>query len=278
MGAGDNLVGRSHECDFPPQALELPIVSRPALELEKMSPAEIDRAVGERLGSGESLYEVDEQLLRELSPDVIITQDLCQVCAPSGNELSRAIRDLPKKPEVVWLTPQKIGDIENNIRAVGKATGRLENAESIVRANRARIAKVKSAVAGAATRRVSFLEWIDPYFCAGHWVPEMIQLAGGDDPLGNLGADSERVEWDQIVAQRPEVILVSPCGYRLEEAEKLSKKIPAVPGAKVFAVDANAYFARPGPRYAEAVELLAHIFHPDLMEWKQKQIPFKRIA
>jgi iron complex transport system substrate-binding protein len=278
VGAGDNLVGRSHECDFPPQALQLPIVSRPALEVEKMSPAEIDRAVGERLGSGESLYEVDERLLRELSPDVIITQDLCQVCAPSGNELSRAIRDLPKQPEVVWLTPQNIADIENNIRAVGKATGRLENAESIVRANRARIAAVKSAVAGAATRRVSFLEWIDPYFCAGHWVPEMIQLAGGDDPLGKLGADSERIDWDRIVAQRPEIILVSPCGYRLEEAVKLSRKIPPVPGAKVYAVDANAYFARPGPRYAEAIELLAHIFHPDLIEWKQEQIPFKRIA
>jgi iron complex transport system substrate-binding protein len=277
LGAGSDLLGRSHECDFPPGVETLPVVSRPALKLEGLSQEQIDAAVADRLRSGASLYEVDEILLRRLAPDVIITQDLCQVCAPSGNELTRAIRDLPKKPEVVWLSPQTLSDIEENIRAVGAASGKMENANSIIESNRRRIANVESAVAAAPRRRVAFLEWVDPFFSAGHWVPEMIELAGGFDPNGKKGSDSVRMTWDDVRSAKPEIIIVSPCGYRLEQAVELAKTLEPISGAAVFAVDANAYYARPGPRVAEAVELLAHIFHPDRFQWTKSNQPWARV-
>lgn len=277
LGAGNELFGRSHECDFPAEVESLPIVSRPALQLAGLSQEEIDSAVADRLRSGASLYEVDEVLLRELSPDVIITQDLCQVCAPSGNELTRAIRDLPTKPEVVWLSPQTLGDIEDNIRAVGAAAGRVEQAENLIESNRNRIDAVRSAVANAPVKRVAFLEWIDPFFSAGHWVPEMIELAGGFDPNGKKGADSVRMSWDDVRAANPEIVIVSPCGFRLDQAVELAKTLESIPGAKVFAVDANAYFARPGPRIAEAVELLANLFHPECFEWKHPDKPWAQV-
>jgi iron complex transport system substrate-binding protein len=277
LGAGSDLLGRSHECDFPPGVESLPVVSRPALKLEGLSQEQIDTAVADRLRSGASLYEVDEILLRELAPDVIITQDLCQVSAPSGNELTRAIRDLPKKPEVVCLSPQTLADIEENIRAVGAASGTMENATAIIESNRKRIADVEAAVAGAPARRVAFLEWIDPFFSAGHWVPDMIELAGGFDPNGKKGADSVRMTWDDVQSVNPEIVIVSPCGYRLEQAVELANTLPPISGAAVFAVDANAYFARPGPRVAEAIELLAHLFHSDRVEWKHPAQPWTQV-
>ena len=277
IGAGNDLLGRSHECDYPPEVLSLPVVSRPALRLEEMSQDQIDSAVSERLRSGESLYEVDEILLRELRPDVIITQDLCQVCAPSGNELTRAVSDLPGQPEIVWLSPQNLSDIEQNILSVGDASERRDQAEQLVQENRMRIEKVRSAVASPEPRRVVFLEWTDPLFSAGHWVPEMIELAGGHDPMGKAGADSVRMTWDEVREAKPEVIIVSPCGYRLDQSVELAQAIETVPGAQVVAVDANAYFARPGPRVAEGVELLAHIFHPELFEWPHPSRPWTQV-
>ena len=260
LDAGSELVGRSHECDYPADALRLPVVSRPALRLDGLTPGEIDSAVAERLRNGESLYEVDEVLLRELAPDVILTQDLCQVCAPSGNELTRALRDLVGNPTVLWLTPQSISGIDQNVLDVGSALARRQAAEALVDSNRERIGRVVAAVAGASRRRVVFLEWVDPSFAAGHWVPEMIALAGGEDPLGRAGADSVRITWDDVRAAAPEVVVVAPCGYGLAEAERLAAALPAIPGARVVPVDANAYFARPGPRYAEGVEALARAF------------------
>ncbi|MBA2688776.1 MAG: cobalamin-binding protein [Gemmatimonadaceae bacterium] len=277
VGAGSELLGRSHECDFPPEVLKLPIVSRPALNLEEMSQAEIDEAVASRLKSGESLYEVDELLLRELAPDVIITQDLCQVCAPSGNELTRAVRDLPQKPELVWLSPQTLADIEENILQVGEASGYRANAEGIIKSNRARIADVQAAVSAERVRRVVFLEWTEPLFSAGHWVPEMIELAGGHDPLGKPGTDSVRMTWEEVRGANPEIIIVSPCGYRLDQSRELAAALDKIPGAKVFAVDANAYFARPGPRIAEAIELLAHLFHPERVTWPHATRPWELV-
>jgi iron complex transport system substrate-binding protein len=263
LGARDDLVGRSHECDYPDSVKELPVVSRPALRLEGLTPGEVDQAVAERLRNGGSLYEVDERLLADLAPDVVLTQDLCQVCAPSGNELSRALRTLPHQPEVAWLTPQTIAEIEQNIITVGDLAGRRSEADALVSSMRARVAAVQRAVAGVERRRVVFLEWTDPPFCAGHWVPEMIALAGGDDPLGKTGADSERVSWDDVRAASPEIVLVAPCGCGLEPAIALARTIPDMGDASVYAVDANAYFARPGPRVAEGVELLARLFHPE---------------
>lgn len=277
LGAGDSLVGRSHECDYPDAVRSLPIVSKPALELDGLSQAEIDAAVSARLRTGESLYQVDERLLRDLRADLILTQDLCQVCAPSGNELTRAIRDLPTKPEVVWLTPRNLAEIESNIRDVGNAIGKSAEAERIIADNCRRIDAVVDAVVGAPKRRVVFLEWIEPFFCGGHWVGEMIELAGGHDPLARIGSDSVRIPWEEVIAANPELLIVSPCGYRLDQAVKLARGVKSVANATTYAVDANAYFARPGPRVAEGIELLAHLFHPNRFPWPHKEQPWQRI-
>jgi iron complex transport system substrate-binding protein len=278
LGAGDELVGRSHECDYPARVLKLPVVSRPSLPIGDMNQSEIDSAVSARLASGESLYLIDEVLLRDLEPDVVLTQDLCQVCAPSGNELTRALRELPSRPEVLWLTPRTIADIEQNILEIGRATGRVLEAESLIDENRERMSAVARAVAGAATRRVLFLEWTDPLFCAGHWVPEMISLAGGNDPLASNGGDSRRISWDSVSTESPEIVIVAPCGYGLSDAAVAARSLSEIPGTRVFAVDANAYFARPGPRVAEGVELLAHLFHPDLVDWPHGHRPWAEVG
>jgi iron complex transport system substrate-binding protein len=257
LGAGDELVGRSHECDYPQSVRALPVVSKPALSLEGLSQAEVDAAVAGRLASGESLYVVDELLLDSLAPDLVLTQDLCQVCAPSGNELTRALASIPSRPEVLYLTPQTLAEIDENILEVGRAIGREDEARAVVARNHDRIARLERP---ERPRRVMFLEWTDPPFCAGHWVPEMIELAGGADPLGRPGADSVRVSWDDVRAAEPEIVIVAPCGYGLAEAERLASALPEIPGARVVPVDANAYFARPGPRYSEGIELLAGIF------------------
>jgi iron complex transport system substrate-binding protein len=278
VGAGELMVGRSHECDFPPEAKLLPVVSKPSLSLDGLTQEGIDSAVADRLRAGESLYEVDEVLLRDLAPDVVLTQDLCQVCAPSGTELTRALKELPSKPNVLWLTPKSIAEIEANILQVGKATSRREVAQSLVAHNRSRMNYVRNATKDVPRRRVVFLEWTDPLFCAGHWVPEMIDLAGGEDPLGKSGADSERTTWDAVRHAEPELIIVAPCGYGLDRAVELAQAMPSVAGATVYAVDANAYFARPGPRIAEGVELLAHLFHPARCPWAQDHQPWPQIA
>jgi len=215
LGAGSELVGRSHECDYPASVTTLPIVSRPALDLDGASPEAIDLAVSERMDSGDTLYRIDEILLRDLRPDVILTQNLCRVCAPSGDELTRAVRTFSPRPEVLFLTPRNIGEIEDNIVGVGRAIGRAQEAEALVRSNQERLSRVRAAVASAPLRRVVFMEWTDPFFCGGHWVPEMISLAGGEDPLGRPGEDSVRMDWDDVANARPEIIIVSPCGYRL---------------------------------------------------------------
>jgi iron complex transport system substrate-binding protein len=278
LGAGDLLVGRSHECDYPPEVQSLPIVSKPALTLDGLTQSEVDAAVADRLRTGESLYQVDEILLRDLAPDVVITQDLCQVCAPSGNELTRALKELPSKPEVLWLTPQNLSEIEENIIAVGEAIGRRDVSQALIDQNRRRMAAVAEKVIGIPRRRVVFLEWTDPLFCAGHWVPQMIEMAGGIDPLGRAGADSERMTLDQVREAKPEMIIVAPCGYGLEQASELARALPKVEGASVFAVDANAYFARPGPRVAEGIELLGHLFHPTKCDWPHDHQPWEQVV
>ena len=277
IGAGDELVGRSHECDYPADVKRLPIVSRPSLPIDALSQEEIDSAVSTQLASGNSLYLVDEVLLKDLAPDVVLTQDLCQVCAPSGTELTRALRDLPTKPEVLWLTPRTIAEVEQNVQDIGRATGREHQAEALIADGRARIEAVEKSVARAEQKRVVFLEWTDPVFCGGHWVPEMVALAGGVDPLGRAGGDSVRISWQDVEDAKPDILIVAPCGYGLSQSEDAARNLPAIPGATVIAVDANAYFARPGPRLAEGVELLAHLFHPDAFAWPHDTRPWAEI-
>ena len=261
LGAGADLVGRSHECDFPRGVERLPVVSRPSLALDGLTPAEIDAAVTRQMQSGESLYVVDEHLLNDLAPDVILTQDLCQVCAPSGNEMSRALASIKSHPAVVYLTPRTLAEIDDNIIAVGEAIGRLDEARALVARNRIQLDRLRAGAPEQARRpRVSFLEWVDPPFCAGHWVPEMIDIAGGADRLGRPGGDSVRVSWEDIHAWEPQIVIVAPCGFGIAEAERIAGELPRMPGARIVPVDANAFFARPGPRYVEGIELLARIF------------------
>src|SRR6185312_9727648 len=277
LGLGENLVGVTHECDYPPEARTRTVVVRNVLPIETMNQGEIDRAVAERIASGQSLYQIDEEVLQRLSPDLILTQDLCQVCAPSGNEVSQVLNSLEKKPQVLWMTPRNLKEIEDNIRDLGVATGRAEQAEQLIAAGRARLDGVSEITKTISHRpRISFLEWLDPIYCAGHWVPEMIEIAGGVDRLGCKGGNSTRVSWDDVLQWAPEVLVIAPCGFNLEQVlEQVQplldrpgwSELPAVRSGRVFAVDANSYFARPGPRVVEGTELLAHLFHPEVFEW-----------
>jgi len=287
LGLADQLAGITHECDYPPEIRAKPVVVRPALPLETMSLREIDAAVSERMRAGASLYEVDEPLLRELAPDLILTQNLCQVCAPSGNEISRVLQSLPKKPEIIWLTPKSLGQIFENLREIARVTGTLEKAEAIIAEGRARLDFIAARASAAPHRpRVFCLEWVDPPYGAGHWMPEMVDLAGGIDSLSRRGADSVRVPWEAVVDWAPEVLVITPCGFKLAAAIEQTgqlfhragwTEIPAVKQGRVFAVDANSYFARPGPRVVDGTALLARLIHPDLFEWTGPRDAFARV-
>jgi iron complex transport system substrate-binding protein len=287
LGLGDRLLGVTHECDYPPEVASKPIVVRNVLPIESMSQPEIDVAVTQRLRDGLSLYRVDEALMRQIGPDLIVTQDLCQVCAPSGNEVSQLLKVLPSHPQVLWLTPKCLEQIFDNLRELGEATGRLATAETLIADGRARLAKVEATARAASSRpRVFCMEWMDPVYCSGHWVPEMVRIAGGIDQLGREGSDSVRIAWDDVLQWKPEILIVTPCGFDLEKAADQARMLSAYPGwadlpavrnGRAYAVDANSYFARPGPRVIEGTELLAHLLHPDLFEWHGPANAFRKL-
>jgi iron complex transport system substrate-binding protein len=278
LGLSDRLMGITDECDYPAEVNGKSVVVRSFLPIETMSQGEIDAAVRERLKQGLSLYQVDEAKVRDIAPDLILTQDLCQVCAPSGNEVSQLLKQLPSKPRILWQTPKTIGEIFECMRELGEATGRVEEAEAFIRDGRTRLDRIAAATAKLTHRpRVFCMEWIEPFFCSGHWVPEMVRIAGGRDDLGRDGADSVRVSWEDVRRWAPEVVIIMPCGLDVEktvaESNRLSghegwRDLPAVRSGRVYAVDANSYFARPGPRVVEGTELLAHLIHSALFEWK----------
>ena len=277
LGIGDRLLGVTHECDFPADAKSRPVVSRPAIDLADMTMEQIDAAISARIRRGESIYEIDELLLRDLAPDLIVTQDLCQVCAPSGNELSRALESLEVMPEVLFMSPNSIEDIQRNILELSIATGRDEAGNALVSEGAFRLQNVRHAVRGAETRpRVFCAEWVDPIFSSGHWLPQMVEIAGGSEGLGSRGSDSRRVTWSEVVNWAPEVFIVSPCGFHLSGAMEQTRvlqslpewnELPAMKSGRVYAVDADSYFARPGPRIVDGTELLAHLIHPDFVRW-----------
>jgi iron complex transport system substrate-binding protein len=276
LGLADQIVGVTHECDYPPEARTKPVVVRNFLPVEEMSQPEIDAAVTQRMREGLSLYQVDEQLLQQIAPDLILTQNLCQVCAPSGNEVSRVLELLPVKPSILWLTPKSLAEIFDNLRELGLATGRLPVADKLIEQGRTRLERISSLTRRLNDRpRVFCMEWLDPIYCSGHWMPEMIEIAGGIDALARKG-DSVRIAWDEVVKWAPEVLIINPCGFNLDKVIEQSSHLPNYPGwaelpavrnGRVYAVDANSYFARPGPRVVEGTELLAHLFHPDLFGW-----------
>lgn len=287
LGLSEQLVGITHECDYPPEVKGKAIVVRKALPIETMSQLEIDVAVSERMREGRSLYEIDEKLLQELAPDLILTQDLCQVCAPSGNEVSQALNLLPKKPRILWLTPNSLEEIFANLRELGEATGHIKNAEELIAEGRTRLQKIEAVTRNLSVRpRVFCMEWLDPVYCSGHWVPEMVRIAGGVDALSKAGADSVRIPWDEVVEWKPEVLIITPCGFDLEQTIEQSRQLftyarwstlPAVRNGRVYAVDANSYFARPGPRVVDGTELLAHLIHPELFSWNGSKSAYQRL-
>jgi iron complex transport system substrate-binding protein len=287
LGLEQQLIGVSHECDFPAEAKKKAVVVKPALPLESMSLREIDVGVSERLRQGLSLYNVDEALLAQLQPDLIVTQNLCQVCAPSGNEMSVAIRALQPAPDVLYLTPHSLDEILDNIIGLGKATARQTEAAAIVEKARIRLGAIAERSRKTQPTRVFFMEWADPIYCGGHWVPEMIEIAGGVDTISRRGTDSVRIDWHDVLRWRPEVLVFSPCGFNVDGArQQLSiverlpgwSSLPAVQSGRVYAVDANAYFARPGPRVVEGTELLAHLIHPELFNWRGPESAFYRFT
>ncbi len=273
IGLGDSILGVSHECDFPAEAATKPSLLRPRVD-PSAPPAEIDRQVSEIIARGESIYAVDAELLRSLDPDLILTQDLCHVCAASPDDLATALAGIQKQPQVLSLTPRSLAEVWDDIRRVGKATGRTREANACAASLEERVAAVEAAVAKASSRpRVLCLEWLDPYYVGGHWVPEMVSKAGGEDVLGRMREPSFRVSSEQILEARPDVIIIMPCGYKLARAVSefrmdllphRAESLPAVRERRIFAVDASSYSSRPGPRLADGVALLAHLLHPDL--------------
>ena len=288
LGLGDRLVGVTHECDYPPEVRAKPVVVRNALPIDTMSQCEIDAAVSERLRQGLSLYEIDAALVEELAPDLIITQSLCDVCAPSGNEMARLLSSLTKKPELLWMTPRTLGEVAGNIVDLGRAANCEAVAGHLVDEGEARIRRIADTARSLAHRpRVFCMEWLDPVYCSGHWIPEMVRIAGGVDGLGREGADSVRVPWEDVLRWAPEVLIFMPCGYGLEKAVEQSHALAALPGfaelpavrdASVFAVDANDYFARPGPRVVEGTELMAHLLHPEMFDWNGPPDAYRRVS
>jgi iron complex transport system substrate-binding protein len=287
LGLEEKLVGLTHECDFPASIKGKPIVVRSAIPVEQLSEPEIDTAVSERLSAGLSVYQVDEVLLESLAPDLILTQDLCQVCAPSGNEVTQALNALPNKPEILWLTPRTLAQIADNLREVARATGTAEAAEAWITKSFEKLAQIQMRASQSAVRpRVFCMEWMDPLYCSGHWVPEMVRIAGGIDELSREGTDSIRVSWEDVRRWAPEIVILMPCGNHLEQVLLLAPKLQSLPGwdelpaarrGNVYAVDASSYFARPGPRVIQGTELLAHLIHPELFNWDGPANAFEKI-
>ncbi len=273
LGLDDEVVGVTHTCDFPSEARRKPIVTRSRLD-QSADSREIDARVAELREGGASADELDEALLAELRPDLIFTEDLCDVCAVPHGVVRAAVPRLPTKPHVYSLSPTTIGDVLSDVKTVGDATGRQASAREVIKSLRTRIDAVTLKTAGVETPpSVLCLEWLEPPWTAGHWVPEMVGMAGGYDPLAGAGRPSRRTTWEQVERAAPDVLVLMPCGFdlprTLAELERTplpaaAASLPALREGRAFAVDGSAYFNRPGPRLVDGIEILASIIHPAL--------------
>jgi iron complex transport system substrate-binding protein len=267
LGLGGDLVAVTHECDYPTDARHLPKVTRDVLPTG-LNAAEIDAAVKERTLAGESIYELDKDALNELAPDLIVTQSLCSVCAVSAVDVRAIADELDSQPMVVSLDPHTVGEVLGDARTLAQATDRKDAAVDLIAQASARIDRIRVATRDVRRPRVVALEWLDPPFVAGHWTPQLISFAGGDDLLGFPGENSEERSWEELAAVSPDIVIVMPCGYDAEiahrEAEMHRDELAALGAGEVVAVDASSYFSRPGPRIVDGLELLAHILHPEL--------------
>jgi iron complex transport system substrate-binding protein len=268
LGLDDEVIAVTHECDYPLEALDRPRVTRDVLE-PGLSARQIDAAVRERTERGEAIYALDEEHLTELEPDLIVTQAVCEVCAVAYDDVVAVAKRMEEPPRVISLDPNTFGEVLGTVRTLAEATGRRDEGVALVHDTARRIDRVRLAVRDAPRPRVAALEWLDPVFIAGHWTPQLIEYAGGEDVLGSAGEHSRTAEWDEVAAAEPEVVVVMPCGYdaarALEEAEQYRDQVEALGARQVVAVDAAAYFSRPGPRLVDGLELLANLLHPDLV-------------
>jgi iron complex transport system substrate-binding protein len=274
LGLGDDLIGVTDECDYPPDAVTKPVISRSALPQGRIqTPREIDEAVRAKVGQGGQLYILDTELLRRERPDVILTQDLCRVCAVPSGQVKEALDKLGlPDAKVVALDPKTLEDVVAQIGAGGAIFDRADRASAITQTMRDRIAKVRETAKRVPSVSVFALEWSDPPFAGGHWIPDMIEVVGGIPVLAEKGQPSREVAWHEVRVAAPEVAVFMPCGYYLEEAEEEADSFlhqaefadtPAVRNGNVFAVDATSYFSRPGPRLVDGLEILAWAVHPD---------------
>ena len=265
IGAGADVVGVTFECDYPAEARDRRIVSTSSMP-EGMGPREIDGFVAAALSRGEDLYRLSADALRELDPDVLVTQDLCAVCAVDVSVVEDALKYLGCRADVVTMDPHNLSEVFDSVLVLGSQTNRVEAARELVASMNSRVEAVRLAVAASAHPRVLVLEWTDPPFAPGHWIPEMVEIAGGVPVLGTAGEKSYRVTWEQAEAAEPDVVVCAPCGFDLEGSVSLSERVrDRFPGIPVWAVDANASFARPGPRLVDGIEALAGILNPGLV-------------
>src|SRR5690349_13102796 len=266
LGLGNDVAGVTHECDHPPDARTLPKVTRDVIG-PGLGPAEVDRAVRELTEQGRSIYELDEKSLHALEPDLIVTQALCSVCAVSYDDVRAIAERMDPAPRVLALDPHTLGEVLGDVRTLAQATDAKDEAVELVQELASRIDRLRLAVRASDRVRVAALEWLDPVYVAGHWVPQLIEYAGGEDLLGLPGEPSERRGWDEVRASAPEVVVVMPCGYdadrALAEAEAYAGELASLGARRVVAADAAAWFSRPGPRLIDGLEWLAHVLHPD---------------
>ena len=269
LGLGDHVVGVTHECDYPPGAASKPHLTRSVIP-DGLGSAEIDAAVRDHVGSGRHLYELDERTLAGLEVDLIVTQAVCEVCAVSYDDVRAVAERLDTRPEVISLDPSTLDEVIADVTRLGEAAEASDSAAVLRSELECRLHTVREAVAGADRLRVLALEWLDPPFAGGHWVPEMIEVAGGTDPIGRRGEKSRTVSWDELAEAAADVVVAMPCGWDADRAraEVLANgdRVDALGAGRVFAVDAAASFSRPGPRLVEGTELLAHLLHPDRIE------------
>jgi iron complex transport system substrate-binding protein len=288
LGLGDDVVGVTHECDYPPEARHKPIVVHSSIDADSMTSLEIEHCVNERLRSNKGLYVIDKARLRDTAPDVILTQGLCDVCAIDYEDVVRAAENLPHKPQIVSLTPHCLTDILVDVMRVGEATERHDHADKLTRDLNRRVSAVRERTSLSSSRpRVACIEWLEPIYAAGHWVPELVDLAGGHDGLSQTGEPSAKIAWQKIVDFAPEVIVLMPCGFDLQrtlrEAPALAKldcwrSLPAVKAGRVYAVNGHAFFSRPGPRLIEGLEILAALIHPEIFPIRMSPETLQRIT
>ena len=273
LGAGEQVVGVTFECDTPAEARSRTIVSTSALP-EGLSPAQIDAYVGAAVARGEDLYHLAEGALRDLDPQLVVTQDLCAVCAVDVSSVQGALAHLGCRAEVLTVDPRTLDEVLESVCVLGRATGRIDAAAELVESLRLRVDAVRASVAGRARPRVAVLEWTDPPYAPGHWIPEMVELAGGECVLGTAGEKSVRTTWAELHTAAPDVVVVAPCGYdragAQAQADALGDLLPR--GARIHAVDADAMWVRPGPRLVDGIEDLARFLHPEAQSPTQKPL------